>query len=191
MAKPRPHCKIGKLKYPASDKIKSRTTTVARSMASTIVPRIPCSAEEEEKMARIFGMDPSHPLCVYCGRPASHLDHLHPLIDNGFLSGYCSDPGNLVPCCPECNSKKGSTDWADYMRNNGEITNRDGRVQERMDRLKVFTEEMPARKIDFDGIPGFRQMWDRQKYLIENELRKTQDALEKYMDRVNEEYDLP
>ena len=190
MEKTRKHCRISALKYPASDKIDSRITTVARSMASTIVPRIPCSPEEEEKMAGIFGMDPAHPLCVYCGRPASHLDHLHPLIEKGFLSGYCSDPGNLVPCCPECNSKKGSSDWEDYMRNNEGITNQDGCMEERMRRLKDFTVKMPARKIDYDRIPGFREMWDRQMKAIENDLKQTRASLEDYRGSVLEEYGL-
>lgn len=39
--------------------------------------------------------------CVYCGVPATGLDHLHPLAQGGAHSFE-----NLAPCCKSCNSRK-------------------------------------------------------------------------------------
>ncbi len=103
---------IEKLKYPASDKIQSRTSTVARSMASTLMPRIGASKTDIDTLKEFLGeLDK----CVYCGNDATHLDHLFPLIVDQFPTGYCTDPANLVPCCSECNGSKGSKNWWEYM----------------------------------------------------------------------------
>ena len=67
-------CSIGKFKFPASDTISNRTSTICRSMACTLLARVPCSAEEQEKWLRFF----PDGKCAYCGKPASHLDHLSP-----------------------------------------------------------------------------------------------------------------
>jgi len=51
-------------------------------------------------------------LCAYgCGRPATTNDHIWPVSRGGE-----SRPGNLVPCCRSCNSKKKNHDptaWVD------------------------------------------------------------------------------
>ena len=180
MTKNRAKLKIGRLKYPSSDKIKSRTSTIARSMASTIVPRIPCTPEDNRKIASILQMDLDKPTCVYCGQPANHLDHLHPLIDNVFPSGYCSDPGNLVPCCRRCNQDKGSADWKTFMEKNRERLNSDGGYEDRFSRLQRLTEEMPALRIPFDQSPGFREMWNREYDRIKNALEHAQTALDSF-----------
>lgn len=43
------------------------------------------------------------PSCVYCGRPATGLDHLQPLSRDGQHAAE-----NLAPCCKSCNSRKGA-----------------------------------------------------------------------------------
>ena len=179
--------KIGKLKYPSSDKIKSRTSTIARSMASTIVPRIPCTPEDNMKIASILQMDLDKPTCVYCGQPANHLDHLHPLIVDIFPSGYCSDPGNLVPCCRRCNQDKGSDDWESFMETHRERFNSDGGHKDRVGRLQRLTEEMPPLRIRFDQIPGFRETWDREYNSIKDALDHAQNALDSFKDDVKKE----
>ncbi|MBF6422891.1 HNH endonuclease [Nocardia farcinica] len=40
-------------------------------------------------------------VCVYCGEPASCIDHVRPI-----ASGGDSSPDNLEPCCAECNLDK-------------------------------------------------------------------------------------
>lgn len=41
--------------------------------------------------------------CVYCGAPAEHIDHIHPLDAGGW---HCLD--NLAPACAPCNLSKGA-----------------------------------------------------------------------------------
>lgn len=49
--------------------------------------------------------------CVYCGKPASHVDHLTPQSRGG---GDNID--NLVPCCAACNIAKGTMTAAEFKR---------------------------------------------------------------------------
>ena len=39
--------------------------------------------------------------CVYCGKPAQHLDHIYPKSRGG-----SNDESNLVPACANCNISK-------------------------------------------------------------------------------------
>ena len=94
-------------KYPSADKIWSRTSTVARSMASTLMPVV----KPESNSSMLDNKDN----CVYCGAKANHLDHLYPLVENKYPSGYCTEPVNLVPCCGSCNQSKGAKYWYNYM----------------------------------------------------------------------------
>jgi hypothetical protein len=51
--------------------------------------------------------------CAYCGEPATTLDHFIPVTRGGK-----SEPGNLVPACVSCNSKKKNSDpllWLDRL----------------------------------------------------------------------------
>lgn len=41
--------------------------------------------------------------CVWCGRPATDLDHIEALADGG--AGLL--PHNLAPSCSQCNGKRG------------------------------------------------------------------------------------
>lgn len=43
--------------------------------------------------------------CAYCVRPARTLDHFIPVSRGGR-----TEPGNLVPACKSCNSKKKDAD---------------------------------------------------------------------------------
>ena len=48
--------------------------------------------------------------CVYCGEPATEVDHIRPLASHG---GW-EHPSNLVPACRSCNASKGDrllTEW--------------------------------------------------------------------------------
>lgn len=42
--------------------------------------------------------------CTYCGAPAEHIDHIHPLSKGGL---HCL--GNLTPACASCNLAKSAT----------------------------------------------------------------------------------
>ena len=142
--------KINDFKYPASDKISGRTSTICRSMACTLLKREGCSTEVEEIWKKYF----PNKTCAYCGKPANHLDHLYPLIIDRKPTGYGTDPGNLVPCCTACNQPKGNLNWEDYMRSTlckhvcDEMEN-DVEVskEKRISTIKEFQVELPAEKV--------------------------------------------
>jgi HNH endonuclease len=97
--------------------LQKRKTTVNHAFASAIAP----AGEYDElnlRMAlQLLGQDPDGDLkCVYCSKPADTWDHLVGLVENGELRGYGHQIGNLVPCCRDCNSKKGAKGWQDYLR---------------------------------------------------------------------------
>ena len=43
------------------------------------------------------------PTCVYCGKPAAHMDHVIPKSQGG-----TDGDANLVPACAKCNLSKGA-----------------------------------------------------------------------------------
>lgn len=47
----------------------------------------------------------ANPVCVYCGAPATTVDHVIPVAKGG-----TSDPGNLVAACIACNASKQARD---------------------------------------------------------------------------------
>jgi 5-methylcytosine-specific restriction endonuclease McrA len=49
--------------------------------------------------------------CAYCGKPATTLDHVRPRSKGGETTRQ-----NLISCCASCNSRKGSTDWVEWYR---------------------------------------------------------------------------
>ncbi len=143
----RPACKINGFKYPVSDQIGGRTSTVCRSMACTLLNRDACSPKDE-KIWMIFFPNKT---CAYCGKPASHLDHLYALVDDRKPTGYGTEPANLVPCCTECNQPKGNLHWEEFMRSDrchhvGEEEDKEKRIE----CIKKFQEVMPAKKIIID-----------------------------------------
>ncbi|MCR5491619.1 MAG: HNH endonuclease [Bacilli bacterium] len=149
-------------------------------MACTLLARESCSPETERKWIGFF---PAH-TCAYCGKPASHLDHLHPLIDDKAPTGYCTEPANLVPCCKDCNQPKGNLDWEKFMRSGdchhvGDATTDDPAIamERRIETLHRFEKEMPARRIKIDAETiakwreiqeGFnKQLRDAEQVLLE------------------------
>lgn len=106
------------LNYPSADKIASRTSTVARAMASTLVPIVDASDDDINDIKCLF--EGTQPRCVYCGCENTtnnklQLDHLFSLVGDKYPSGFCTEPANLVPCCSACNGSKGAKPWYEYM----------------------------------------------------------------------------
>lgn len=138
--------KIDVFKYPSSDKIKGRISTIRRSMACTMLKREGCSREEEKRWKEFF---PKR-VCAYCGEPTQYLDHLHPLIDDKGPTGYGTEPGNLVPCCRSCNQAKGNKDWRVYIESICDNNNEDAKKEKerRIDIIEQFQKEMKPQKVD-------------------------------------------
>lgn len=146
-------CKINGFKYPTADHIGGRTSTICRSMACTLLDREACSPKEEKKWMRYF----PEKKCAYCGKTATHLDHLHALIIDRKPTGYGTEPANLVPCCGECNQPKGNMLWEEFMRSNnchhiGDAQTDDPKaaMENRIRNIKLFQKDMPPRKVNID-----------------------------------------
>lgn len=180
MAKKRTSCKIAGLKYPASDKIKNRTSTIARSMACTLDSRIPCSDEQERRWLEILNQKQDNLTCVYCGNKATHLDHLYPLISDIYPTGWSSEPGNLVPCCGKCNQSKGNQDWEEYM-NSDNCKHADDSKDERINRIKELLEsELKPKQNNWSNNPNFKKEWENAYKSCCEALCQAQTILERY-----------
>ena len=180
---------INGLKYPATDRIKSRNTTLNRSMANTLMHRFPCSQEIEVKWKSFFSSN----TCAYCGKPATHLDHLYSLIDEKNKkrpSGYGTEPGNLVPCCSKCNQPKGKMDWETFMRSEkckhvGSVKNSDPilAMEERIQNIKDFQKDMPAKKMSFT--PSMMAEWDKLVVDFEIILKNVEEKLNVWAEQLH------
>lgn len=172
-----PTCKINDLGYPSSDKITSRISTLRRSMACTLMNRDACTPEQEQVWLKYF---PDNK-CAYCGQEATHLDHLHPMIRDNEPTGFGTDPGNLVPCCKNCNTPKGNMAWADFMRSSKcKHTEKPNKtlqesIDERIQNISDFQREMPARFTRIE--PTMKQQWKALWCNLEQLLKQTQDEL--------------
>lgn len=154
-------CNIGGLKYPASDTLTARTSTLCRSMACTLIKREPCTAEEEQKWLQFF----PNKTCAYCGKPATHLDHLYPLIINRKPTGYGTYPGNLVPCCSQCNQSKGNLGFEEFMTSDKcehiaiENSSLSTSIEKRIENIKKFQSVFKPRR--FIVTDSLLEEWNR------------------------------
>jgi 5-methylcytosine-specific restriction endonuclease McrA len=93
-----------------------RKTTINHAFASALAPNDSYDARMMEDSLRLLGQNPDDNLtCVYCGGDAQTWDHLIGLVKDSQLRGYGHQIGNLIPCCRDCNSKKGSRDWKEFI----------------------------------------------------------------------------
>lgn len=64
---------------------------------------------------RALGQDPERPLrCVYCGDPASHLDHAYAVGTGGRGARRGYRLRNQVPACGACDTAKLGLDWDEF-----------------------------------------------------------------------------
>lgn len=173
----KPACKINDIGYPSADKITSRISTLRRSMACTMMNRDACTPEQEALWLQFF---PDNK-CAYCGQPATHLDHLHPMIRDNEPTGYGTDPGNLVPCCKNCNTPKGNKDWEQFMRSvkcvqtAGANKTAEEAMEERIENIKEFQKVMPAKFKDIDK--NTKDTWRKQWIALEEKLKETEKMM--------------
>lgn len=95
---------------------KKRRTTIAHAFASALAPSDTYDKKEiEEALERLGQTNLKKLACVYCGKSAQTWDHLTNLVKAGEFNGYGHQIGNLVPCCRDCNSSKGSLAFEKYV----------------------------------------------------------------------------
>jgi len=100
-------------RFPNADLIQSRSSTITKSFARSLTPRINASVAELEKLAVILKMDEF--VCAYCGEARNTWDHFRPLVSGSSPEGYIDEVDNLLPACSTCNSQKGNSEWQTFM----------------------------------------------------------------------------
>lgn len=89
-----------------------RKTTLNHAFASAQSISDTYDEEKVNFAIRLLGQDPDKDLfCVYCEEPAETWDHIRAVVEKGEFSGHGHTISNLLPCCKNCNSKKGNKDW--------------------------------------------------------------------------------
>ena len=169
----REKCNINGFKYPKRDKLSSRSSTICRSMACTLLERKKCSEEDEKKWKKFFPKKE----CAYCGNPATHLDHLYSLIENKEPTGYGTEPANLVPCCSKCNQPKGNNKYYDFMRSEKckHITYNQEEIENRIKIIDEFQKSMPAHRTMFSE--DFLDKWRTIRDGFDNLLKNAEEEL--------------
>ena len=93
-----------------------RKTTINHAFAAAVAP---CDMYDELSVRAaisLLGQDPDSALrCVYCDVPAETWDHVFAMVLKSKFSGHGHRLGNLLPCCKQCNSRKGNKNWQQFL----------------------------------------------------------------------------
>ena len=129
---------------------KRRTTTINHAFAAAIAPCDNYDEIEIRQAILLLGQDPDQDLrCVYCDALAETWDHVFATVSNKQFSGFGHRLGNLLPCCKQCNSKKGNKDWLVFLQS---IVRSEELVARRSSLIRAHLERYGTR----DAIPTGR-----------------------------------
>jgi endonuclease I len=93
-----------------------RSTTINHAFASAIAPVDSYNEKKFHEAMELLDQNPLNLMCAYCEKNrAETWDHANALVKSSNFSGFGHTIGNLIPCCKECNSKKGNKDWRQYI----------------------------------------------------------------------------
>lgn len=94
-----------------------RKTTINHAFASALSIADNFDEGKIDAALRILGQDPNKDLqCAYCDKLAETWDHIRAVVKNNEFSGHGHQISNLIPCCKDCNSKKGNKDWDTFLQ---------------------------------------------------------------------------
>ena len=147
-------------------------------MACTLLSRDACSPAQEKLWIQFF----PDKTCAYCGKKATHLDHLHAFIVDRMPTGYGTEPANLVPCCTECNQPKGNMNWEDFMRSDNcrhigtaDTPDPQAAMEKRIANIKQFQKAMPPKTVNIDDATLAK--WTTLLYDFDIKLKEAQELL--------------
>ena len=114
ISKYEPKVKSGEKKQNAKY-IKGRTTTFTYEISKTLsdVDKEIFTEEDKELKEQLLNLNG---FCEYCEKySATTHDHYRSLVRDSHPTYYCNDEWNMIPCCKDCNSSKGSNDIFTWM----------------------------------------------------------------------------
>lgn len=155
--------------------LSGRRSTINNAFVHEIIFHPGNKTEENKMWLKRFGQIQGEEKCVYCGERAGTIDHIFNLTIQGLPSGYNSDYNNLVPCCKDCNSKKGATLWQDYMKTD-EMIKIEGHEQ-RFEVLEKILKKYPPFYFDFKEVVG-EEKWNNYIKMKEELLMKMDETSE-------------
>ena len=94
-----------------------RSTTINHAFASAIAPNDEYKDATISEAILYLGQDPAADLmCAYCDdRLAETWDHVTGLVQGKRYAGHGHTLANLLPCCKQCNSRKGGKEWRAFL----------------------------------------------------------------------------
>lgn len=111
-----------KFKMPSKSNLKGRTSTINNAFAIGITPYLKPDADVLDSYYSELKIEPDQ--CGYCLRigEGKTMDHINPLVVAGMPSGYITDINNLIPCCKDCNSKKGGKFFSKWYKESDNVS---------------------------------------------------------------------
>jgi len=110
-----------------------RRSTINHAFASALSIADDYDEGKIDEALRMLEQDPNaNLLCAYCNEFAETWDHIKAVVKAGEFSGHGHQINNLIPCCKDCNSAKGNTEWSVFLK----LKNLD--TQERIGRITNY-----------------------------------------------------
>ena len=148
-------------------KATTRSSTISNAFAAALAPADAFDEKELVKALKVLGQDSGEGLlCVYCGKEAQSIDHLHSLVVNKKFSGHGHVLGNLVPACKKCNESKGSKPWRDFARAKGVSADQIARIAKYSELAPEPTSEDELRGLYPDLMAAYERLKHQAQDLL-------------------------
>ena len=178
---------------PKHTKLNTRTSTINNSFAMSIIP-YKKETDQAKLKAYYEELEIEEGQCAYCMRKgeAKTGDHLHPLTKDKLPSGYLTDINNIIPCCKDCNSKKGGKEFEDWYlsEKNKERLRKlglsDSQIQERYGIIMKYISNHSPEPLDLKSIVG-EEDWNkflRKKDELEKLLKEDQEFCNRLSEKI-------
>jgi len=148
---------------PIPMKITGRTSTLTHAFITSIIPHIEPTEEQIAESLKILGMSIDDIRCAYCWDKSTEWDHLLPLVENKYPTGYISEIHNLVPACGKCNQSKGNKYWKEWIQSDAPLSPKSKKapnLEDIINRLEKYEKWGNVNKIDFKELVG-KELWNK------------------------------
>ena len=158
-----------------------RSTTINHAFASAIAPSVNYDEKIINEALEFLGQNPNEDLkCIFCEKEAETWDHLTGLVKNKVLRGFGHQIGNLVPCCKECNSKKGSKEFEQFINETGQNNS------DLINRLQQYQNKF-AKIIDLEYLKQINPIEFEEYYQIKKEIFELMKKADKIAEKLRKQ----